>query len=274
MDTTTRLRRRPDPGQVAVVGLLLAVSAVAWLTTGHRMAGMDAGPGTDPGALGFYVSVWVVMMAAMMFPSIAPMVSMYAVVDRSRHVKACNDAGRGATSAFVGGYLLTWTAFGLLAYGLYELARSLDVEALAWDRDGPYAAGAVIAVAALYQLTPLKNACLSRCRNPLGFVISSWRDGRFGAVVMGIHHGGWCVGCCWALMAALFALGVMSVAWMVFIALLVAAEKLLPWERAVSGAIAASLLVLAIGVVWDPHNVPGLTLPDSPGAESGMAKAR
>jgi predicted metal-binding membrane protein len=274
MDTTTRLRRRPDPGRVAVVGLLLAVSAVAWLTTGRRMAGMDAGPGTDPGALGFYVSAWVVMMAAMMFPSIGPMVSMYGVVDRGRRATAGSAAGRGATSAFVGGYLLTWTAFGLGAYGLFGFVRSLDFQVLAWDRAGPYVAGAVIAFAALYQLTPLKNACLSRCRNPLGFVISSWRDGRLGAVVMGVHHGGWCVGCCWALMAALFAVGVMSVAWMVFIALLVAAEKLLPWERAVNGAIAAILLVLAIGVAWDPHNVPGLTLPDSPHAESVMGKGR
>jgi len=270
METSTPLRRRSDPSQVALVGLLLGVSAAAWLTTEGRMSGMDAGPGTDPGALGFYVSAWVVMMAAMMFPSIAPMVSMYAVVDRGKRAAAGNGAGRGATSAFVGGYLLTWTAFGLLAYGLFELVRSLHIEAFAWDRDGPYVAGALIAVAALYQLAPLKNACLSRCRNPLGFVITSWRDGRLGAVVMGIHHGGWCVGCCWALMAALFAVGVMSTAWMVLIALLIAAEKLLPWERAVNGAIAAILLVLAIGVAWDPQDVPGLTLPDTPQAESVM----
>ena len=251
-----------------MVGLLLAVAALAWLATDGRMAGMDAGPGTDLGALGFYVSVWVVMMAAMMFPSIAPMVSMYAIVDRGKR----GEAGHGATAAFVAGYLLVWTAFGLLAYGLFELGRSLDLEALSWDRAGPYVAGAVIAVGALYQLTPLKNACLSRCRNPLGFVISSWRDGRLGAVVMGIHHGGWCVGCCWALMAALFAVGVMSVAWMVFVALLVAAEKLLPWQRAVNSAIAAILLLLAVGVAWAPQDVPGLTLPDSPKAESAMGR--
>ena len=267
---TTRPRRRTDPRQLALVGLLLAVAAIAWLATDGRMEGMDAGPGTDPGAVGFYVSVWVVMMAAMMFPSIAPMVSMYAFVDRGKREAEGRDPPRGAIAAFVGGYLLTWTAFGLLAYGLFELARSLDVEALSWDRDGPYVAGAVIGLAALYQLTPLKDACLSRCRNPLGFVLTSWRDGRLGAVAMGIHHGGWCVGCCWALMAALFAVGVMSVPWMAFIALLIAAEKLLPWQRAVNGAIAAILLVLAIGVAWDPQDVPGLTLPDSPPAESAM----
>ncbi len=251
-----------------MLGLLLAVAAVAWLMVDSRMAGMDAGPGTDPGRLGFYVSAWVVMMAAMMFPSIAPMVSMYAIVDRGKRATEGNDRGLGATAAFVGGYLLTWAAFGVLAYGLFVLVRSLDVAAFGWDRDGPYVAGAVIGVAALYQLTPVKNACLSRCRNPLGFVISSWRDGRLGAVVMGIHHGGWCVGCCWALMATLFSVGVMSVTWMVFVALVVAAEKLLPWRRAVNGIIAAILVVLAIGVAWHPHDVPGLTLPDSPEAES------
>jgi predicted metal-binding membrane protein len=214
------------------------------------------------------------MMAAMMFPSVTPMVSMYAAVDRGKRGTQGNAPGQGSTPAFVGGYLLTWTAFGLLAYGMLELLRSLEIGVFAWDRGGPYAAGAVILFAALYQLTPLKDACLSRCRNPLGFVISSWHDGRLGAVRMGIHHGGWCVGCCWALMAALFAVGFMSVAWMVLIALVVAAEKLLPWERAVNGAIAALLLALAIGVAFAPHDVPGLTLPDSPPAESMMDMGR
>ena len=268
MSTTSGLRRPPYPRQIAVLVPLLAVAAIAWLAIDDLMAGMDAGPGTDPGGLGFYVSAWVAMMAAMMFPSIAPMISTYAIVDRGRRATKGTDSGLGDTAAFVGGYLLTWTAFGLFAYGLFELVRSLDIEAFGWDRGGPYLAGAVVAIAALYQLTPLKDACLSRCRNPVGFVISSWRDGRLGALVMGIHHGGWCVGCCWALMAALFAVGVMSIAWMVFIALLVAAEKLLPWERAVNSAIATILLVLAIGVAWDPQDVPGLTLPDSPEADS------
>jgi predicted metal-binding membrane protein len=188
------------------------------------------------------------------------MVSTYASVER----------GRGGTPFFVAGYVLAWTAFGLLAYALYELGRSLDIGALAWDRDGPYLAAAVIAVAAIYQLTGLKDACLSKCRNPVGFVATAWRDGRLGALTMGVHHGGWCIGCCWGLMAVLFAVGLMSVAWMVVIALVIAAEKLVPWKRVANGAIAAILVALAIGVAWAPEKVPGLTLPDSSQAESAM----
>ena len=107
---------------------------------------------------------------------------------------------------------------------------------MAWDRGGRWAAVGVIVVAAVYELTPLKDACLTRCRGPLGFVASDWRDGRGGGVSMGVEHGAWCIGCCWALMATLFALGVMSLTWMLVVAVLVAAEKLLPWSTPRSSA--------------------------------------
>ena len=255
--------RSGDAVQASVLALVLAFAVAAWLVADARMVGMDAGPGTDPGTLGFYVSTWVAMMAAMMLPSAAPTVSVYAMVGRRRRT-----AGAGASvAAFVGGYLLTWLAFGLAAYAFFEIVRSLDLDALDWDRGGPWVAGAVVALAAGYQLTPLKDACLRHCRNPLGFVMGSWREGRSGALAMGIHHGAWCVGCCWALMAALFAVGVMSVAWMAFFAFLVAAEKLIPWGRVLNLAIVVILLALAIGVALSPGDVPGLTLPDSPQAE-------
>lgn len=253
--------------QPLIVGLLLVLALAAWLISDTRMAGMDAGPGTALGDLGFYVSIWVVMMAAMMLPSVAPTVSVYALVGRGMRAGGAGERSPTSVPSFVAGYLLTWLAFGVAAYGLLELLSSLDIEALAWDREGPWAAGAVIALAAAYQLTPLKDACLRRCRNPLGFVITSWREGRSGAVAMGIHHGGWCVGCCWALMAALFAVGVMSLAWMAFFALLVAAEKLVPWDWAANVGVALILLVLALGVALTPRDVPGLTLPDSPQAQ-------
>ena len=128
------------------------------------------------------------------------------------------------------GYLVTWTLAGLAAYGLPRPGRALDGGALAWDEGGRWLAAGVLFGAAAYELTPLKYACLRRCRGPLGFVIEHWRDGRLGALRMGVMHGAWCVGCCWALMAALFALGAMSIAWMVLIALLIAVEKLLPWR--------------------------------------------
>ncbi len=246
--------------RLAIVGALVVLAAVAWWMTDLRMAGMDAGPGTDPGALGFYVTTWVVMMAAMMFPSIAPMVLMYVGLQRGRRERGL-PAPAGATVSFVAGYLLLWAAAGVVGYAILTLGRELDGGLFAWDRAGRWAAVAVLLAAAVYEFTPLKEACLTRCRGPLGFLVSEWRDGRSGALRMGIVHGAWCVGCCWALMAALFALGAMSLVWMIVIALLIAVEKMLPWRAAATAGVAAILAALAIGVAAAPGRVPGLTIP-------------
>jgi predicted metal-binding membrane protein len=256
-------RRLVARGELILAGVLLALGAVAWAVTADRMSGMDAGPGTDPGTVGFFVVVWVVMMAAMMFPSVLPMVVVYDRVSR-RH---------GRTPFFVAGYLLTWTTAGLFAFGLFVGGRAVAGDALAWDRAGRYLAAAVLVVAAVYQLTPLKDRCLTKCRGPLRFVLESWREGRLGAVRMGAAQGAWCVGCCWALMASLFALGVMSVAWMAFVAALIALEKLAPWRVAANRAIAVGLLAIGIGLAAAPSSVPALTLPGSPAAD-GAGKMR
>jgi predicted metal-binding membrane protein len=118
-------------------------------------------------------------------------------------------------------------------------------------------------MAAVYELTPYKDVCLGKCRTPLGFLLGSWRDGLSGALQMGMRHGAWCVGCCWALMAALFALGVMSLVWMAFIAGLIALEKLLPSRRVATYGTAVVLLVLGVGVLSSPDAIPGLTVPGS-----------
>jgi predicted metal-binding membrane protein len=208
--------------------------------------------GPDLGSLGPYLTTWVAMMAGMMLPSAMPMVRAHAAVERRKR-ELGRDARLGASAAFVAGYLLVWTCFGLVAYGLFELVGSFDVDVLMWDHGGQYVAAGVIAVAAVYQLTPVKDVCLSKCRSPLAFVAGAWRDGRLGAARMGAEQGSWCVGCCWAIMATLFALGLMSIAWMAAIAGLIAAEKLLPWDKAPSRGIAAVLAVLAglvaLGVV-------------------------
>jgi predicted metal-binding membrane protein len=234
------------------------------------MLGMDAGPGTDPGSLGFSVATWVVMMSAMMFPSIAPMVLTFALIQRRRRERGSIDQAV-STWLFVAGYLAAWTAFGLLAYGLFVGVRSLSIGALSWHRGGRYVAGAVLLAAAIYQLTPAKDACLRRCRGPLGFLLSQWRDGSTGALRMGAVHGAWCAGCCWALMAALFALGVMSITWMIVVAAMIAFEKLLPWRVLANRSVAITLLVLGLGVALVPHQVPGLTLPGSPAAMRAMS---
>jgi predicted metal-binding membrane protein len=267
------IRRAPPlPGliQVGLIGLLLALAAVAWLVTDNQMTGMDAGPGTDPGTLGFFLGVWVVMMAAMMFPSIVPMVTMHVRIQEARKSRG-QSAPIGATTLFVAGYLITWTAAGLLGYAIFRAGAAVTGDTFSWNNAGPALAGGVIILAAVYQLTPLKDTCLRHCRSPFGFIMEHWRPGRTGALQIGLRHGAWCVGCCWALMAALFALGVMSIGWMAFIAALIAAEKLLPWRVATSRGIALLLLVLGLSVAITPASVPGLTLPDSPEAMKAMS---
>jgi predicted metal-binding membrane protein len=262
METATLRRVPPLPSavQLGLIFALLLLAAIAWAVTGDRMGGMDAGPATDPGSLGFWVTTWVVMMAAMMFPSIAPMVVMHARIEEG---KRREDSETGATALFIAGYLLIWATAGLVGYAVIEVGQELSLDFLAWDRAGPYVAGGVIAAAAVYQLTPLKDACLRRCRSPMMFLLTAWKPGRIGALRMGIEHGAWCVGCCWALMAALFALGVMSVGWMVLIAALIATEKLLPWKAVANRGIAVLLVVLGLAVAFVPEDVPGFTEPDS-----------
>jgi predicted metal-binding membrane protein len=253
---------------VLVLGMLL-LAGLAWALSDELMGGMDAGPGTALGSLGFWVVTWVVMMAAMMFPSVAPMVVVHARVHAGRRRRDEAVPG-GATVLFVGGYLMTWATAGVVGYAVVEGGRALDLEALGWDRAGPYLAGGVIVAAAVYQLTPLKDACLRRCRSPLTFLMTAWRPGRTGALRMGVEHGGWCVGCCWALMAALFALGAMSIGWMAFVAALIAIEKLVPWKAAANRGIAVLLVALGLAVALVPEDVPGLTVPGTPEAMQSM----
>jgi predicted metal-binding membrane protein len=246
--------------RLGLIAGLLALTGIAWWSTVDRMAGMDAGPGADLGSLGWFLGVWVVMMAAMMFPSLSPTVALYAWMTRQR--------GTSRTLLFIGGYLLVWAAAGIAVYGLFHLGRGLLGADLAWHVAGRWFAGAVLAFAALYELTPAKRVCLVRCRSPLGSLLGTWRVGHRGAAEMGIRHGAWCLGCCWALMAALFALGVMNLTWMAFVAALIALDKTLPWRRAATWGIAAVLLVLALAVIATPSRVPGFVVPSS--SHAGM----
>jgi predicted metal-binding membrane protein len=246
--------------RAGLIALLLALAVVAWWSTADRMSGMDDGPGTALGALGWFLGVWVVMMAAMMFPSVAPTVALYAQMARRR--------APVAPLLFAAGYLVTWAAAGLVAYGVFAAGRAVLGDELTWDGAGRWIAGGTLVVAAAYELTPLKDVCLSKCRSPVGFLVGSWRDGLSGALEMGARHGAWCVGCCWALMASLFALGVMSLAWMAFVAVLIALEKILPWGRAATYGTAALLLALGVMLLAAPDAIPGLTLPDGGGMDS------
>jgi predicted metal-binding membrane protein len=252
---TAATLHRARPGQIGPVALLLAVAAGGWVVSDQRMAGMDAGPGSELGTLGWFAVTWLVMMAAMMLPAVTPMAAAF-----SRRAGALV-----GTAAFAAGYLAAWVAAGLAGYAAIEGARSLGLEFLAWEEAGRYVAAGTILGAGLYQLSPPKAALLHRCRELGAFLEEQWRPGIPGAIQIGAKYGGICVGCCWALMAALFALGVMSLTWMAVVAALIVAERLLPWDARVGVAIV--LLALGLGVALAPDDVPGLTVP---GAGMGM----
>ncbi len=202
--------------------VLAAIAAAAWtalITVGEEI----------PMALPFWLVAWLVMMTAMMLPSASPLVLVYRRL-----------AGGRADSVLVAaGYLLAWTAVGLAAYGLDRLLAE----------PGAAAVAAVLVVAGVYQLTPLKEACLHRCRAPLDFLVTRWRRGRLGALRLGVEHGGYCVGCCWALMAVLVVAASMALVWVAVIAAAVAAEKLLPRGPLLGKLGGLALVALGIAMI-------------------------
>jgi predicted metal-binding membrane protein len=236
-----------------LVAALLVVAGIGWASMAKLRQGMDAGPWTGLGTLGWFLGAWVVMTTAMMLPSVAPTVALYACLTHAPRLRPW---------LFAGGYLLTWVAAGLVAYALGATATTMLGNAIAWRNAGRGLAGAALIVAAIYELTSLKDVCLGKCRRPFLVLLGSWRDGGSGAVRMGARNGAWCVGCCWALMASLFALGVMSLWWMVFVTAIIAVEKTVPsGQRSVTYATSAALLVLGILVLAFPDALPALTIP-------------
>jgi predicted metal-binding membrane protein len=244
--------------RTALAASILGAALAAWIVAVDRMRGMDAGPGTDLGELGWYIGIWVTMMAAMMLPSAAPTMMLLSRVRRD-----------APPWLFVLGYVSAWTAWGLCAYVLYRAVRAADPAFLSWDEQGPLVAGSALVLAGLYQLTSLKRACLRRCRSPMRFLIRG-ANGPLGAVQMGIGNGVYCVGCCTGLMIALFALGVMSLFWMAIIALAIFVEKVVPQGERFANVFAALLVVLGIVVIVGPSSVPGLTQPSD--AHTGMGR--
>jgi predicted metal-binding membrane protein len=243
--------RRPG-----LAGALLLASLAAWVVALEQMRGMDAGPGTDLGALGWFLGIWVTMMTAMMLPSAAPAVLMFSELRRD-----------APAWAFAGGYLLAWAGAGVVAYGGFRGLNALAPSFTAWEESGPWVAGGALVAAGLYQLTPLKTACLRRCRAPIGLLLRSG-PGRAGAVGTGSRHGAYCIGCCAGLMLALFALGVMSLVWMAVVAGVILVEKVLPGGELVARTTAVVLAAAGVWVAAAPETVPGLTQPT--GAEMKM----
>jgi predicted metal-binding membrane protein len=277
-----RVTSRLAPVPLAILASLITVTCAAWALTLYQTAtmsapsdalmgggmandsmqgmameamamdGMSAG-GWSFAGLAIFVAVWTVMMIAMMLPAAMPMIAVFASAQarRDRQVAV-------PTWIFVAGYILVWAAAGLLVYVLVR-AVSKWGNGISLDRDiwRPLVLGATLAIAGMYQFTALKRICLRHCRSPFGFVAQYWRNGRAGALAMGIQHGLYCLGCCWALFAVLVAAGMMSIAWMLLLTLVTFAEKVLPHGERTSAAVGLGLIALGLIVAGAGVRLPG-----------------
>jgi predicted metal-binding membrane protein len=243
-----------------IIGTLVVLAAAAWVVVLGQASEMDhmEHMGHDPDlvmgmAAPLFLAIWVAMMAAMMFPAAAPMVLAFARTQASRRAR-----GRPyvPTALFLSAYLVVWLAFGALAYLLAIGAEAVAEDSMWLMDNGGRVAGALVALAGLYQLSPIKDVCLSRCRSPLSFMLSYWRDGPAGAVRMGVRHGVYCLGCCWMLFIILVPIGLMNVAAMAAVTVLVFAEKALPLGREVKVAAAFALVAYGLVAMLVPAALP------------------
>ncbi len=245
-----------------ILGLLLVLSALAWVLLiwqSGAMSNQTIGLSLTMGMSALlFITIWIVMMVAMMFPSAAPVILMFARVHADKRL-----SGKAfvPTWVFVSAYLLLWALFGVLAY-----VGAVWIEALASQvpwlmANATRIGGSVLVVAGLYQLTPLKHLCLAKCRTPLYFVLNSWRDGKAGSFRMGLEHGIYCLGCCWLLFVTLFPLGMMNVAVMAVVTILIFAEKSFPMGQRIAQVAALLLIAYGVLVVVMPGTLPTMRAP-------------
>ncbi len=232
-----------------IILALILISIVAWVFTVHHSQTMGSemsmiNQPLIPGLILFLI-MWTVMMIAMMFPAITPMVLLFSTVHEKRRTTNENLI---PTWVFVAGYLLVWTLFGVLAYFVDMMIARLAMSYPTLQSFGHLIGGAVLIVAGLYQLTPLKNVCLTHCRSPLHFIMHKWREGYLGSLIMGIGHGTYCLGCCWGLMLVLFVVGIMNIVWMGILTLIIFIEKISRHGIIISRFVGVLLIVL--GILW------------------------
>jgi predicted metal-binding membrane protein len=188
--------------------------------------------------------MWWVMMFAMMLPSAAPMILLHTVVGRKAKARAGEVGGPWSTATFALGYLLAWGIFSVVATTLQWAFEKVGLlSPMMMNSTNTFFAGALLAFAGVYQISPIKQACLRHCRGPMVFLSQHWRPGAGGALVMGLHHGAYCLGCCWGLMVLLFFGGVMNLYWIIGLALIVLLEKMVPLGRSLSLTTGGLLLV-------------------------------
>ncbi|KQU92115.1 hypothetical protein ASD99_25420 [Mesorhizobium sp. Root695] len=249
----------PTLQRYIILALLIAIAAAAWTLLVWQQMGMDADMRTAMYALTMgmkaplFLAVWMIMMIAMMFPTAAPMILTF-------HQVQAGKQGRGETFVsswvFVAGYMLVWGVMGVIAFagaaGAEMFAGHVGLSTATAARIG----GALLMIGGAYQLSPLKDLCLAKCRTPIGFILTSWRDGYWGAVRMGLEHGLFCLGCCWLLFLALFPLGIMNVAAMAVVTLLIFAEKTLPSGGGIAKVSGVALLLYGAAVLVFPQALP------------------
>jgi predicted metal-binding membrane protein len=258
------LRLSRDRGVWLTGGLLIAIAALAWVAVVRHgmgrqgtppaqletgMVGMSQANVASPVDATAYLVAWGVMMAAMMLPSATPMIALYGAISRN----SSHSGQKGAsTILFALVYLAAWLAIGL---PVYAASRLVDWAAVMYPAVGglfPYAVAAVLLAAGAFQFSPLKQACLRVCQSPLGFLMGHWRAGYAGTLKMAWEHAAYCAGCCWGLMVVLVAAGAMSLPWVLLIAVLVFAEKLLPYGQWTARIAGGALIGLALLVVARP----------------------
>jgi predicted metal-binding membrane protein len=228
------LERALRHDRILVVAGMLAVVVLSWAYllagagTMQEMDGMLMPMSSGPWTLDHVLTMllmWAVMMAAMMLPSAAPMILLYATIARGRGASSMQATSSGI---FAAGYVTTWSAFSLGAVALQYVLERFALLSPMMETTSKTLAGGILIVAGIYQWSPLKKTCLQGCRSPLDFVLTHWRPGARGAFVMGLQHGMYCVGCCWMLMLLLFVGGIMNLGWIAGLAILVLVEKLAP----------------------------------------------
>jgi predicted metal-binding membrane protein len=239
-----------------VISGIVCIAAIAWAYMLYLGWGMEKSMGMEmvmPRTQGWgtvdlilMFVMWAVMMVAMMTPSATPMILMFSRINRSRHAKRDPIV---ATGAFLAGYLVVWTAFSAVAtVSQWALHRDALLSTMMMSNN-PLLGGTLLIGAGAFQFTPLKHACLKHCRSPIGFFMTEWREGTRGAFFMGFHHGTFCVGCCWLLMALLFVAGVMNLLWVATIAAYVLVEKIAPDGHRVGEAIGLCMILAGLWTV-------------------------
>ena len=260
LEAVLRRDRLIVAGGLALVALLAWAWTLTGAGTGMSMTAMTERSGM-PGAMGMgmampvawtpayavlMVFMWWIMMIAMMVPAASPMILLFATFNRKQRELGNPHV---ATGVFVAGYLLVWAVFSLVATGVQWGLEQTGILTPMMAVGSTYLAASVLIVAGLYQLTPLKQACLRHCRSPLDFISRHWRPGPIGALRMGIDHGAWCLGCCWFLMALLFVGGIMNIYWITGLALYVLIEKAVPYGHAISRMVGVALAAWGVALI-------------------------